>query len=100
VGESKEVGQYANRLDLPIAIVDKRRYGDDENLRATNLIGDVKGKVALIIDDEVAGGGTLMEATRFVLERGAVAVEASTVTLCSREGPSSGSKPHRCASSW
>jgi len=79
VGESKEVGQYANRLDLPIAIVDKRRYGDDENLRATNLIGDVKGKVALIIDDEVAGGGTLMEATRFVLERGAVAVEASTV---------------------
>ena len=73
MGESKEVGQYANRLDLPIAIVDKRRYGDDENLRATNLIGDVKGKVALIIDDEVAGGGTLMEATRFV------AVEASTV---------------------
>jgi len=70
VGESKEVGQYANRLDLPIAIVDKRRYGDDENPRATNLIGDVKGKVALIIDDEVASGGTLMEATRFVLERG------------------------------
>jgi len=58
VGESKEVGQYANRLDLPIAIVDKRRYGNDENPRATNLIGDVKGNV---------------------LERGAVAVEASTV---------------------
>ena len=79
VGESKEVGQYANRLNLPIAIVDKRRYGDDENARATNLIGDVKGKVALIIDDEVASGGTLMEAARFVLERGAVAVEACAV---------------------
>jgi len=79
VGESKEVGLYANRLDLPIAIVDKRRYRDDEDARAINLIGDVEGKVALIIDDEVASGGTLMEAARFVLERGAVAVEACAV---------------------
>jgi len=79
VGESKEVGLYAQRLDLPIAIVDKRRYGDDEDARATNLIGDVKGKIALIVDDEVASGGTLMEAARFVLERGAVAVEACAV---------------------
>ena len=79
VGESKEVGRYANRLDLPIAIVDKRRYGDDEDARATNLIGDVKGKVALIVDDEVASGGTLIEAARFVLERGAIAVEACVV---------------------
>jgi ribose-phosphate pyrophosphokinase len=79
VGESKEVGNYANRLNLPIAIVDKRRYGDDESPRATNLIGDVTGKVALIIDDEIASGGTLMEASRFVLARGAVAVEAAVV---------------------
>src|SRR5438094_749757 len=68
VGESKDVGHYAARLDLPIAIVDKRRYGDDEAPRAVNLIGDVKGKVALIVDDEVASGGTLVEAARFVLE--------------------------------
>src|SRR5262249_31995556 len=79
VGESKEVGHYAQRLRLPIAIVDKRRDGDDEQPRATNLIGDVAGKVALIVDDEVASGGTLMEAARFVLERGAVAVEACVV---------------------
>jgi ribose-phosphate pyrophosphokinase len=79
VGESKEVGHYANLLDLPIAIVDKRRHGDDEDARAVNLIGDVAGKVALIVDDEVASGGTLMEATRFVLERGAIAVEACAI---------------------
>jgi ribose-phosphate pyrophosphokinase len=79
VGESKDVGHYADRLDLPIAIVDKRRPGDDEVARAVNLIGDVRGKVALIIDDEVASGGTLVEAARFVLERGAVAVEACVV---------------------
>ena len=79
VGESKELGHYANRLNLPIAIVDKRRDGDDERARATNLIGDVAGKVALIVDDEVASGGTLLEAMRIVLERGATAVEACIV---------------------
>jgi ribose-phosphate pyrophosphokinase len=79
VGESKDVGTYANRLNLPMAIVDKRRDGDDENARATNLIGDVEGKTALIIDDEIASGGTMMEATRFVLDRGARAVEAACV---------------------
>jgi len=79
VGESKDVGHYADRLDLPIAIVDKRRTGDAEIARAVNLIGDVQGKIALIIDDEVASGGTLTEAARFVLERGALAVEACVV---------------------
>jgi ribose-phosphate pyrophosphokinase len=79
VGESKDVGHYADRLDLPIAIVDKRRTGDEEVARAVNLIGDVQGRVALIIDDEVASGGTLVEAARFVLERGALAVEACVV---------------------
>jgi ribose-phosphate pyrophosphokinase len=79
VGESKDVGHYAARLDLPIAIVDKRRHGDDEAARAVNLIGDVAGKVALIVDDEVASGGTLVEAARFVLDRGAAAVEACVV---------------------
>jgi len=79
VGEAKDLDHYAARLDLPIAIVDKRRHGDDEVARAVNLIGDVKGKVALIVDDEVASGGTLMEAARFVLEHGAVAVEACVV---------------------
>src|SRR6266851_3202890 len=74
-----DVGHYAARLDLPIAIVDKRRHGDDEVARAVNLIGDVEGKVALIVDDEVASGGTLVEASRFVLERGAVAAEACVV---------------------
>jgi ribose-phosphate pyrophosphokinase len=79
VGESKEVGNYANRLNLPIAIVDKRRYGDDEKAQATHMIGDVEGKIALIIDDEIASGGTMMEAARFVLNHGARAVEAACV---------------------
>jgi ribose-phosphate pyrophosphokinase len=79
VGEAKDLGRYANRLDLPLAIVDKRRDDDDEAPRATSLIGDVEGKTALIVDDEVASGGTLIEAARFVLEFGATAVEAAVV---------------------
>jgi ribose-phosphate pyrophosphokinase len=56
VGESKSIGRYANRLNVPIAIIDKRRDGDDEKAKAVHLIGDVKGKDALIIDDEIASG--------------------------------------------
>lgn len=78
-GEAKELGRYANKLNLPMAVVDKRRYGNDDKARATNLIGDVDNKVALIIDDEIASGGTMNEAARFVLERGAQAVEAAAV---------------------
>ena len=79
VGEAKEIGGYANRLNLPIAIVDKRRDGDDEKPRAVALIGDVAGKRALIVDDEIASGGTLMEATAYLLNQGATAVEAAAV---------------------
>jgi ribose-phosphate pyrophosphokinase len=78
-GEAKELGAYANRLNLPMAIVDKRRYGNDEKPKAVNLIGDVTGKTALIIDDEIASGGTMVEAANFLLERGANKVEACAV---------------------
>ncbi len=78
-GEAKELGAYANRLNLPMAIVDKRRYGDDEKPRAVNVIGDVDGKRCLIVDDEVASGGTLIEAANFLKKRGAVSVEATCV---------------------
>jgi ribose-phosphate pyrophosphokinase len=79
VGEAKDAGRYANRLNLPLAVVDKRRDSDDETPRATHLIGEVEGKTALIVDDEIASGGTLIEAARFVVERGASAVEAAAV---------------------
>ena len=79
VGESKDVGRYANTLRLPIAIVDKRRDGDDDHAVAVNLIGDVEGKDAILVDDEVSTGGTLIEAARFCLERGARRVDAVVV---------------------
>lgn len=71
-GEAKELGRFANRLHLPMAVVDKRRFADDDRAVATNLIGDVSGKHALIVDDEIATGGTIVEAARFLLDEGAL----------------------------
>lgn len=74
VGEAKDIGQFANLLHLPVAIVDKRRHGNDDKAEATNLIGEVKGLHAIIVDDEIATGGTIAEAARFCMERGALSV--------------------------
>jgi len=79
VGESKSIGRYANRLNLPIAIIDKRRDADDEKARAVHLIGDVAGKDALIIDDEIASGGTLIEAVDFLKKHKVRSITAATV---------------------
>lgn len=79
IGEAKDIERYASRLDLPVAIIDKRRYTDNAKPVARQLVGDVTGKTALIIDDEIASGGTLIEAAKFCLERGARAVKAAAV---------------------
>jgi ribose-phosphate pyrophosphokinase len=79
IGEAKDIERYASRLDLPVAIIDKRRYADNDKAVARELVGDVAGKTALIIDDEIASGGTLLEAASFCLSRGARAVRAAAV---------------------
>src|SRR6476659_2934133 len=72
VGEAKDAGRFAKRLDLPLAFIDKRRSGDDEDARPAHVIGDIVGKNCLLVDDEIATGGTMFSATDFLLERGAL----------------------------
>ncbi len=79
VGEAKDLQSYAERLGLPVAIIDKRRQDDSEQPRAVALIGEVQGRNALIIDDEVASGATLLEAASFLASQGALRVEAAAV---------------------
>lgn len=79
IGEAKDAGHFAKRLELPIAFVDKRRSGDDEQAKAVAVIGDVVGKTCLLVDDEIATGGTIFEATQFLLDRGAKRVIAACV---------------------
>lgn len=72
VGDSKPCGALATNLGLPMAIIDKRRYGDDEKAKPEALIGidRVKGKVGIMPDDEVASGGTMIEGAEFVVGKG------------------------------
>lgn len=77
VGEAKQMGKYANKLDLPMAIIDKRRVGNTEKVVPAHVIGEVEGKDCLIIDDEVASGGTLCAAADFLKERGAQTIRAA-----------------------
>lgn len=79
VGEAKDLGEYANRLELPLAIIDKRRYDDSEQPEAVALIGDVEGRNALIIDDEIASGGTMIAAADYLKRSGATRIEAAAV---------------------
>jgi ribose-phosphate pyrophosphokinase len=75
-GGAKDAGKFASRLNLDLAIIDKRRYADDETARAEHLIGNVEGRTAFLFDDEIASGGTILEAARFLRRAGAVRVVA------------------------
>jgi ribose-phosphate pyrophosphokinase len=79
VGEAKDAGGFAKRLNLPLAFIDKRRTGDDEKARAVHVIGDVAGKDCLLVDDEIATGGTIFAATEFLLAHGVRSVSAAVV---------------------
>ena len=75
-GGSKRARNVAQALDAPLAIIEKRRTGNDEVAEVLNVIGDVAGKTAVIVDDEILTGSTLMEGARVLMERGATAVYA------------------------
>lgn len=79
VGEAKHLGSYANKLHLPLAIIDKRRIGNSNKVIPQNLIGEIRGKHALIIDDEVSSGSTLFAAAQFLKSKGAKSVKACIV---------------------
>jgi ribose-phosphate pyrophosphokinase len=89
-GEAKHIGGFANRLGLDFAIIDKRRYDHDEKPKCVKIIGDVKGKKATIVDDEIASAGTLCEAASFLKKNGAKEVQAAVT-----HGVFSGNAPER-----
>ncbi len=61
---------YAKRLDANLAIIDKRRSGPNE-IAGMNVVGEVKGQTAILVDDMVDTGGTLIKAANALLEEGA-----------------------------
>ncbi|TAK27197.1 MAG: ribose-phosphate pyrophosphokinase [Chloroflexota bacterium] len=74
-GIVKRARNFADRLEVPLAIVEKRRTG--EKVQVMNVIGDVAGKQAIIIDDEVDTAGSLVKGTNAILQSGASEVYAA-----------------------
>jgi len=76
VGDAKRARNVADRLDVPLAIVEKRRIGNEQRAEAVNIIGEVKGRNALIVDDEVDTGSTLVATMDLLQKQGAVDIYA------------------------
>lgn len=76
-GSSKKAYKYSTYFKCPMALIDKRRTGNDDKAMATNVIGDVKGKTALIFDDEVSTAGTMIEAAKILKNRGVKEIYAA-----------------------
>lgn len=71
LGFAKRGRNYAAELELPLAFVEKRRLGDGSQREALSLIGDVRGKDVIIVDDLVDTAGSLKEAVEIVKQYGA-----------------------------
>ncbi|HLY63196.1 MAG TPA: ribose-phosphate pyrophosphokinase [Terriglobia bacterium] len=66
---------FAKKLKAPLAIIDKRRE-DAHTVEVMNVIGDVRGKICLIVDDMIDTGGTLVRGSKALLEKGAQKIYA------------------------
>lgn len=66
---------FATKLDIPLAIVDKRRPKENVS-EVMNIIGDVKGKKVILVDDMIDTAGTITNAANALKERGALEVDA------------------------
>ncbi len=66
---------FAKRLNASLAIIDKRR-DEGQKVKAMQVVGEVKGKPAMILDDMVDTGGTLTEAANALTENGALSINA------------------------
>lgn len=84
-GSVNRVRKFAEKLDIPLAIIDKRRPKANVS-EVMNIIGDVKGKKCIILDDMVDTAGTLCGAAKALIEVGG----ALSVTACATHGPLSG----------
>src|SRR5262245_41079818 len=71
LGFAKNGRNYAADMDMPIAFVEKRRHGNDSNAEALTLIGEVKDRDVVIVDDEVLTGGSIAQAVDVVKQNGA-----------------------------
>lgn len=69
-GSSKKAYKYASGMNASIALVNKERLGNSDNVRANSIIGDIRGKNAIIFDDEVDTAGSIVAAVDILKDNG------------------------------
>jgi len=79
VGFAKRARNFAVLLDAPLAIIEKRRVGNEGHTEALGIIGQVEGRNALIVDDEIDTAGSISRAMQAVKREGARHIYASAV---------------------
>jgi ribose-phosphate pyrophosphokinase len=94
IGISKRARDLAAKLGTPLAIIEKRRLGNNDATETLNVIGEVQGMRALTVDDEIDTAGSLVGAVNTLSECGATEVYA-----CCTHPVFSGSAIERIASS-
>jgi len=70
LGFAKRARTFAELLDAPLAIIEKRRVGNLDRAEVMNVIGDVRDRRAIIVDDEIDTAGTLLEVVRALQREG------------------------------
>ena len=75
LGSVGRTRQFATKLDIPLAIIDKRRPKANVS-EIMNIIGDIEGKRVIIVDDMIDTAGTITNAANALKERGAIEVDA------------------------
>jgi ribose-phosphate pyrophosphokinase len=76
-GGTARARALASRLDLGLAIGDKRRIGNADKAEILNIIGDVDGKTAILFDDIIDTGGSLCKMAKGLIDKGAKKVYAA-----------------------
>jgi ribose-phosphate pyrophosphokinase len=70
VGGSKRARNLAQSLNAPLAVIEKRRVSNNDASEVLNVIGEVEDKQALIVDDEILTGGTILNAAQALRQHG------------------------------
>jgi len=70
IGISKRARDFAERLGMPLAIMEKRRKGNDDKSEVLNIIGDVENKTAIVFDDEIDTAGSLCNCAKALKAKG------------------------------
>ncbi len=76
IGSSRRSRVFATRLNVPLAIVEKRRLGNNDQVETLNVIGNVEGKYALLFDDEINTGSTMIAAANILADKGSKGIYA------------------------